>query len=68
MFTRMRINKFEYCFKLQVTQTLYNPPSKCNLLPMLSGHLIDNHHSLMLEANTKGCELLEVLNVYENAD
>ena len=68
MFTRMRINKVEYCFKLQVTQALYNPPSKCNLLPMLSGHLIDNHHSLTLEANTKGCEVLEVLNVYENAD
>ena len=68
MFTRMWINKFEYCFKLQVTQALYNPPSKCNLLPMLSGHLIDNHHSLMLEANTKGCEVLEVLNVYDNAD
>ena len=68
MFTRMRINKVEYCFKLQVTQTLYNPPSKCSLLPMLAAHLIDNHHSLMLEANTKGYEVLEVLNVYENVD
>ena len=39
------LTKSSIVLSRQVTQTLYNPPSKRNLLPMLAGFLLINHHS-----------------------
>ena len=39
------LTKSSIVLSRQVTQTLYNPPSKINLLPMLAGYLLVSHHS-----------------------
>ena len=66
-FKRLRecgLTKSSIVLAHQVTQTLYNPPSKSNLLPILVGYFLSVIAVKKLEANTKDCEVLASLKDY----